>query len=37
MVARLATHSMFATPEALARLRMCADCRVIDQFAATAR
>jgi ferredoxin len=35
MVARLSTHSMFATPQALARLRMCADCRVIDQFAGT--
>ena len=30
MLARLAGHSMFATPEALARLTQCADCRVID-------
>jgi ferredoxin len=37
MVARLASHSMFATPQALARLRMCADCRVIDQFAPSPR
>ena len=30
MLAKLAGHSMFAAPEALARLSMCADCRVID-------
>ena len=30
MLAKLAGHSMFATPEALARLTQCADCRVID-------
>lgn len=30
MLAKLAGHSMFATPEARARLSMCADCRVID-------
>ena len=30
MLARLAGHSMFATPQALARLRLCADCRVVD-------
>lgn len=30
MLARLAGHSMFATPEALARLTQCGDCRVID-------
>ena len=30
MIAKLAGHSMFATPEALARLSMCGDCRVID-------
>jgi ferredoxin len=30
MLARLAGHSMFAAPGALDRLRMCADCRVID-------
>ena len=30
MLAKLAGHSMFATPEAKARLTMCADCRVVD-------
>jgi ferredoxin len=30
MVAKLASHSMFAAPGALDRLRMCADCRVVD-------
>lgn len=30
MLAKLAGHSMFATPEALARLTQCGDCRVID-------
>ena len=30
MVGRLATHSMFSEAGALDRLRMCADCRVID-------
>ncbi len=30
MLARLGSHSMFAAPGALDRLRMCADCRVID-------
>jgi ferredoxin len=30
MLARLATHSMFADPVALERLKMCADCRVVD-------
>jgi ferredoxin len=30
MLSRLATHSMFADPGALDRLRMCADCRVVD-------
>ena len=30
MVGRLASHSMFAAPGALDRLRMCADCRVVD-------
>ena len=30
MIAKLAGHSMFATPEAKARLSMCGDCRVID-------
>ena len=32
MVGRLGSHSMFATPEALRRLQMCADCRVIDMM-----
>jgi ferredoxin len=32
MVERLAGHSMFAAPGALDRLKMCADCRVIDQM-----
>jgi len=30
MLARLASHAMFAEPGALDRLRMCADCRVVD-------
>ena len=30
MLARLAGHSMFAEPRSLERLKMCADCRVID-------
>jgi len=30
MLARLSTHSMFAAPGALDRLKMCADCRVVD-------
>jgi len=30
MLERLSGHSMFAAPGALDRLRMCADCRVID-------
>lgn len=30
MLAKLAGHSMFASPEAIARLSMCADCRVVD-------
>jgi ferredoxin len=30
MVNRLTGHSMFASPEALRRIRMCADCRVVD-------
>ena len=30
MVARLASHSMFAEPQALERLKKCADCRVMD-------
>ncbi len=32
MVSRLAGHSMFATDAQRARLRMCADCRVIDMM-----
>jgi ferredoxin len=30
MLARLAGHSMFAQPGSLDRLKMCADCRVVD-------
>ena len=30
MIGKLAGHSMFAAPGALDRLRMCADCRVVD-------
>ena len=30
MLGRLATHSMFVEPGALDRLKMCADCRVVD-------
>jgi ferredoxin len=30
MIERLRTHSMFAGADSLARLRMCADCRVVD-------
>ncbi len=32
MLARLAGHSMFAAPGALERLKMCADCRVLDMM-----
>jgi ferredoxin len=32
MLSKLAGHSMFAAPGALARLRMCADCRVVDMM-----
>ena len=32
MIGRLAGHSMFAAPGALERLRMCADCRVLDMM-----
>jgi ferredoxin len=32
MLARLGSHSMFRDPEALRRLQMCQDCRVIDMF-----
>jgi hypothetical protein len=30
MIGRLTGHSMFSSPEALRRLQMCADCRVLD-------
>jgi hypothetical protein len=30
MLEKLAGHSMFAAPGSLDRLKMCADCRVID-------
>lgn len=30
MISKLSGHSMFATPEARARLSMCGDCRVVD-------
>lgn len=32
MLGKLSGHSMFADPKALARLRMCADCRVVDLY-----
>jgi ferredoxin len=32
MLGRLAGHSMFAAPGALDRLKMCADCRVVDMM-----
>ena len=32
MLGRLAKHSMFVEPGALDRLKMCADCRVIDMM-----
>ncbi len=32
MIGKLTGHSMFADPKALGRLRMCADCRVIDLY-----
>jgi ferredoxin len=32
MLGKLAAHSMFKDPEALRRLQMCQDCRVIDMF-----
>jgi hypothetical protein len=32
MLAKLAGHSMFAAPGALERLKMCADCRVLDMM-----
>jgi hypothetical protein len=30
MLAKLGQHSMFAQPGALDRIKMCADCRVVD-------
>ena len=33
MLGRLAGHSMFSGAEALRRLQMCADCRVVDMMA----
>ena len=35
MVGRLSGHSMFGAPEALRRLKMCADCRVLDMMETT--
>jgi hypothetical protein len=32
MIGRLSSHSMFASGDALRRLQMCADCRVIDMM-----
>jgi len=32
MLSRLAGHSMFAGPQALRRLQMCGDCRVVDMM-----
>jgi len=32
MLGRLASHSMFAEPGAIERLKMCADCRVVDML-----
>jgi ferredoxin len=32
MVGRLQSHAMFSDPKALARLKMCGDCRVRDMF-----
>lgn len=37
MVGRLSGHSMFAGGEALKRLKMCADCRVIDMMESQTR
>ena len=34
MLGRLSSHGMFARPEALRRLRMCGDCRVVDMMSA---
>ncbi|MGZ8199083.1 MAG: 4Fe-4S dicluster domain-containing protein, partial [Burkholderiales bacterium] len=35
MLGRLSGHSMFGSPEALRRLQMCADCRVLDMMEQT--
>jgi ferredoxin len=35
MLGRLAGHAMFSRPEALHRLQMCGDCRVVDMMSAT--
>lgn len=32
MLGRLSGHSMFASPEALERMKMCGDCRVVDRM-----
>jgi hypothetical protein len=32
MLARLATHAMFAGGTGLRRLQMCADCRIVDMM-----
>jgi hypothetical protein len=32
MLAKLAGHSMFSAPGSLDRLKMCADCRVLDMM-----
>ena len=32
MLGRLTAHSMFAEPGAIERLKMCADCRVVDML-----
>ncbi len=34
MLARLASHGMFSSPQALRRLQMCGDCRVVDMMSA---
>jgi ferredoxin len=34
MLGRLGAHGMFSRPEALRRLQMCGDCRVIDMMSA---
>ena len=34
MLGRLASHGMFSSPQALRRLQMCGDCRVIDMMSA---